>query len=143
MGALRVYFDSSVLVSLITTDMFSVRADQAFRGRGITPFVSDFATAEFASAISRRVRMKLFAADEARAAFSNFDAWMAGAISRIETTPTDIRAAEAALRRLDLTLRAPDAIHIAIAGRIGAELATFDAKMAESARVLGAQIFAI
>lgn len=140
---MSVYFDASVLISLFTNDAFSVRADQAFRGRGIIPFVGDFAAAEFASAISRQVRMRLLTSDDAREASSRFDAWMADGISRVETTPADIRAAEAILRRLDLTLRTPDAIHIAIAQRVGAELATFDARMAECAKLLGTKLCVI
>jgi predicted nucleic acid-binding protein len=47
------------------------------------------------------------------------------------------------LRRLDLNLRTPDAIHIAIAQRLGAELATFDVRMAESAEALGVTAVAV
>jgi len=44
------------------------------------------------------------------------------------------------LRRLDLNLRAPDAIHIAITERANATLVTFDLKMADSARSLGVAV---
>jgi predicted nucleic acid-binding protein len=46
------------------------------------------------------------------------------------------------MRRLDLTLRTPDALHIAISGRVGATLATFDEKMAAAARVVGLPVAA-
>jgi uncharacterized protein len=36
-----------------------------------------------------------------------------------------------------LPLRAPDAIHIAMAQRVGAALVTFDRRMAAAARALG------
>ncbi len=49
----------------------------------------------------------------------------------------DIQAATATIRRLDLNIRAPDAINLAIAHRIGASIATFDRRMMENARVLG------
>ena len=39
--------------------------------------------------------------------------------------------------RLDLGLRTPDALHIAVAHRIRAPLATFDAKLIRDARKLG------
>jgi hypothetical protein len=52
------------------------------------------------------------------------------------------RRTGAALRRLDLTLRTPDALNIAIAQRVGATLATFDAKMADAARALGTEVAA-
>jgi predicted nucleic acid-binding protein len=44
------------------------------------------------------------------------------------------------LRRLDLTLRTPDALNIAIAQRAGAAMATFDARMAEAAQALGLDV---
>jgi predicted nucleic acid-binding protein len=46
------------------------------------------------------------------------------------------------IRRLDLNLRAPDAINLAIALRLGAALATFDRRMTENARTLGLAISA-
>jgi predicted nucleic acid-binding protein len=58
----------------------------------------------------------------------------------VEIAPGDVAAAQAYLRRLDLTLLTPDAIHIAIAGRISATLVTFDRAMAASARVLGVAV---
>ncbi len=54
----------------------------------------------------------------------------------------DVRLAETFIRRLDLTLLAPDALHIAMAKREGAALATFDAKMAASAQNLGLDVAA-
>ena len=41
---------------------------------------------------------------------------------------------------LDLPLRTPDALNIAIAQRVGADLLTFDHKMAASARSLGTTV---
>jgi uncharacterized protein len=54
-----------------------------------------------------------------------------------------LKAADAFLRRLDLPLRTPDALNVAIARRIRAELATFDTGMAKSARALGCQVVAV
>jgi uncharacterized protein len=89
-----------------------------------------------------RCRMKILTVDEARDAFADFDMWIAKMVSS-ETGSPDIRAAESILRRLDLNLRAPDAIHIALAQRLGAELATFDTRMAECAQALGAPVAAL
>ncbi len=57
-------------------------------------------------------------------------------------TNADVKRADAVMRRLDLTLRTPDALHIAIAERIGATMATFDDKMAAAARILGLAVAA-
>ena len=102
--------------------------------------VSDFAAAEFASVIARHVRTRDITPDNARIAFSTFDAWTARATQRVEISAADVTAAEAFLRRLDLTLRTPDAVNIAIAQRMGATLVSFDDKMVTGARALGTPV---
>ena len=137
---MTLYLDASLLVALLTNDALTARAESLLRARMPILVVSDFAAAEFASAIARRVRMQELSGEEASIVFSNFDAWTARATQRADTTATDVKAAEAFLRRLDLTLRTPDALNIAIAQRIGAVLATFDEKMASSACALGMSV---
>jgi uncharacterized protein len=132
-----VYLDASVLMALFTEDPFSRRADGFLRRTASILIVSDFAAAEFASAIARQVRTRDIARRNARIAFSAFDTWMARVAQRVEIGPPDVTAAEAFLRRLDLNLRTPDAINIAIAQRIGAALFTFDTAMIKCARALG------
>ena len=68
-----------------------------------------------------------------------FDIWLAGG-ERVAFTSEDLRAADTILRRFDLPLRAPDAIHLSIASRIGATLATFDSQMAACAVALGVAV---
>ena len=134
------YLNASVLVALFTNDALTARADAYLRTHTPIVLVSDFAAAEFASAISTRVRMAELTSAEAQTVFSNFDAWTARAAQRIETGAADVKAAEAFLRRLDLTLRTPDALNIAIAERAAATLVTFDEKMAACARALGVAV---
>jgi predicted nucleic acid-binding protein len=135
-----VYLDASVLVALFTDDALAVRADAFLRTHSPVLIVSDFAAAEFASAIARHVRMRGIKARDARRAFATFDVWIARAAGRALTTSADVACAAAFLRRLDLPLRTPDALNIAIAQRIGAEVLTFDDKMAASARALGTTV---
>jgi predicted nucleic acid-binding protein len=59
---------------------------------------------------------------------------------RTEAGTVDIATAITFLRRLDLPLKTPDAIHIAIAQRVGGTLVTFDRQMAASARALGTPV---
>lgn len=134
---MSLYLDASVLVSMFTADALTARADRYLRAHSPVLVVADFAAAEFASAIARRVRMRELKHNEAQSAFANFDAWLGRGATRIETNAADIAAAERYLRRLDLTLRTPDALNIATAERLGTELATFDTKMAAAARALG------
>jgi hypothetical protein len=99
--------------------------------------VSDFVSAEFSAVIGVRVRTKLLSESDAYLAFSNFDRWIKRSVLRVDMTSSDIGFAGTILRQLELALRAPDAIHLAIARRVGAELATFDKRMAVAARALG------
>ena len=131
---MSVYLDASIPVSLFTIDTLTARADAVLRARPPLLMVSDLAASEFASATTRRVRMQLITVEEAHAAFSTFDARIART-----TTPLLIASAHSPLRagflrRLNLTLRTDDALHIAIAQRVGAELLTFDRPMANAAR---------
>jgi predicted nucleic acid-binding protein len=101
--------------------------------------VSDFTGAEFASAVSRWVRTRELDLNEGRAVLDTFDGWI-GRVQRVELMPVDVAAASLFLRRLDLPLRTPDAIHIAIVQRVGTALVTFDRQMAASARALGTAV---
>jgi predicted nucleic acid-binding protein len=131
------HLDASVLVAVLTVEPFSERADRFVRDHPSGLIISDCAAAELASAIARRVRMREVTVDDARSDLSAFDSWAARSVQSIEVTAVDVALATAFLRRLDLTLRTPDAIHIAIARHIAATLVTFDQRMAESARTLG------
>jgi len=137
-----VYLDASVLVALFTDDPFTERAYLALESVPALLFVSDLAAAEFSSTIARQVRMKRVSTSDAHAAFSTFDEWTSRASQRVQMTGGDVTRADAFLRRLDLPLRAPDAIHIAISQRVADSLLTFDKRMAASARSLGTRLAA-
>jgi predicted nucleic acid-binding protein len=137
----RLYLDASVLVALFTEDPLSLRAESLLCATmPVVVVVSDFAAAEFASALARRVRTGDIRPKDARTAFAKLDAWTAHVAERIDIAPADVTVAQSWLRRLDLTLRTPDALNIAIAQRAGAALATFDAGMAACARALGSML---
>jgi len=88
----------------------------------------------------RRFRAQELSKDDARQAFSTFDEWAGKFSHRVKIEHADVVAADGYLRRLDLTLRTPDALHIAITQRLGIPLVTFDEKMETAARQLGTQI---
>ncbi len=134
---MSVYLDASVLVALFTDDLFTAEADAFLRRNPSRIVLADFAAAEFASSVSRKVRMRRLSHSDARTALSTFDAWTIRTAERVEVAPGDIAAATLFLRRLDLTLRTADAINLAIAQRLGVEIASFDQKMIESAAALG------
>lgn len=134
------YLDTSVLVALFANDEFSPRATQ-FLARAPAPIlVSPLGGAEFASAVARLVRERIWSAPQAQACFDDYDQWVGGTATIVPIEAADYRAATNHIRRLDLTLRAPDTIHIAITARLGASLATFDRKMATAASTLGVTV---
>ena len=131
------YCDASFLVPIFVIDAWNDNAEAFLAGHPAIFVISDFGAAEFSSAIARRVRTRDLDADEARLAFANFDSWSARSAQRIEIATADVALAASFLRRLDLALLTPDAIHIAVAQRLGATLVTFDRQMAANARALG------
>jgi predicted nucleic acid-binding protein len=138
----NLYLDASVVVALLTKDVFTSRAESYIRANAPLLIVSDFTAAEFASVIARRLRVREITEPIARVVFVEFDAWVIRSAEHADTTTADVIAAAGALRRLDLPLRTADAVNIAIARRIGATLMTFDEKMAASAKALGVVVAA-
>jgi predicted nucleic acid-binding protein len=141
--ATSVYFDASLLVSLFVVDRFADRARVFVQDHGPIPVVSDFAAAEFASAISRLVRTNQLGGRQATPLFSAFDGWRAQSTVDCWVETSDVAAASTILRRLDSPLRAPDALHLAMTRRLGAALATFDERLAEIASANGVEIAAL
>jgi predicted nucleic acid-binding protein len=140
---LGTYFDTSFLVGLfVDFDAFAGSAKVIYVDADDPLVVSDFAAAEFSSVIARLVRMDLVPADEARAIFNRFDAWLARSTQAAYVTGIDVQTAATIIRRLDLNIRAPDAINLAIALRLAASVATFDRRMAHNARALGITVAA-
>ncbi|HEY4114778.1 MAG TPA: type II toxin-antitoxin system VapC family toxin [Rhizomicrobium sp.] len=140
---MSIYLDNSVVVPFFLPDAFNARAEAFLLSGPAGLVLSDFVRTEFASVVGLRVRTKEIGRSEARAAFSNFDVWSKKRITAVQIDPIDIEVAEGWLRRLDLTLRAPDAINLAVAKRLGATLATFDNKMASCATTLGLPLIKI
>jgi predicted nucleic acid-binding protein len=134
---MSIYLDACVIVPLFTADIHSPKAEAFFRDNMSNLVVSDLAAAEFSATISRKFRMRLLTAADAIAAFANFDLWHERAMRKVGLVEDDLAAAQTFVRRLDLTLLTPDALHMAVCQRLGATLATFDAKMAQAAQMLG------
>lgn len=134
---MRACLDASALVALFCEDVHTVRITGFLARVAPMAIISDFAAAEFASVVARKVRVRQYTAMEATGIFGVFDAWALRNAVTLQAQPADTALATGWLRRLDLTLRTPDAIHIALASRLDATLVTFDAGMAAAASTLG------
>jgi uncharacterized protein len=134
---LSIYPDTSVVVALVTRDALTKRALAWLETEPGAFVLSDFSGAEFASAIGIKLRRGELTRSEAEGAFTRYDSLVAsmGPASRLRTE--DVAQVALWLRRLDLVLRTPDAIHLAIASKRGLPVATFDKGMATAADILG------
>ncbi len=137
---MSVYLDASIVVSLFVKDALAEPARVAIVRAGAILLLSDLASAEFVSAIARRLRMGALSLAEAQDAIGLFDVWAATIAEPVETMPQDFAVCTAYLRRLDLPLRTPDGLHIAIASRLGASILSFDKQLIASAKKLGVAV---
>ncbi len=134
---MRAYLDASVLVPLFLADPFTQRAEALLRTESVAPIIADWAALEVSNVISRRVRIQALAGVDAARILADFDVWRGRAAVPAETGRADVALAIQFVRRFDLALRGADALHIAIAHRLGARLFTFDERMAKAAQALG------
>jgi uncharacterized protein len=132
-----VYLDASVLIPTIVTEQASAAVDAFLLANSDDRLVSEFAVAEVGSALSRLVRMGRIDPTDAADRLADFDEWRAGMTDTVDLGAQDCRLANTYVRRFDLMLRAPDALHIAICRRLDLMLVTLDRRMATAARELG------
>jgi predicted nucleic acid-binding protein len=135
----KAYLDASVIVPLFLADPFTGRAEALLRTPNLALIVADWAVLEVSNVVSRRVRIHALAGKDALTILADFDLWRGRSTADAETTGADVAAATQLVRRFDLILRGPDAIHIAIAQRLGASLFTFDERMAMAAAAVGVE----
>ena len=134
------YLDASVMLPILIKEPASAVVDAFMSTVQQELWVSDFAAAEVASAVSRLVRTGRLQASDGAASLSDFDVWRAAMTRAAEIHAVDVRLAGAYVRRFDLALRAPDALHLAIARRLDVALITLDRRMAAAATELGVAV---
>jgi predicted nucleic acid-binding protein len=132
-----IYLDASVLMPAVIEEPGSAAVRLYLSAHRDDRLISDFAAAEVAAAISRLIRMRLLTGEEASARLSDFEIWRAATSSSAEVHPADVRLAYAYVRRFDLGLRAPDALHLAIVHRLDATLVTLDRRLTRAAQEVG------
>lgn len=136
---MSVYLDANILIALFISDSLTPNATAAVAKLVEPMVVSDAAALEFASTVARKVRAGVISARDGREALANFDVWI-DATERVQAAASDITAADAIVRRFDINLHGMDALHVALAIRIGARLLTLDAKMRANARKAGVSV---
>ena len=137
------YLDTSVIMSLFLDEprTSAVAALIADRARPIV--VSEFGVGEFSAAISTTVRMDRLTDIDGIAILEDFDTWCADAVTFAAVTSADLKEAIAIVRRFDLKLLFPDALHVATCRRVGATLISADRRQCGAAARLGITVAAL
>jgi len=132
-----IYLDASVIVPRFAEEAHSGVVDDFLARNDQDLLISDFAAAEVAAALSRLVRMRRLTEADALTALGDLEIWRAEAGSIVELHAIDARVAYAYVQHFKLKLRAPDALHLAIARRVDATLVTLDRRLGDAAGPLG------
>lgn len=131
------YFDTSLVVAYYLPESMSPRA-QALYDVDALPTISELVELEFFSALSLRVRTgDLFRPNAERVARLFLSHLEGGMYARIALNPGHYRRARDLLARFDLPLKAPDALHLAVASAEALRLITADEQLARNAEALG------
>jgi uncharacterized protein len=134
------YFDASAIAAIILPERSSDAVAALVDTTEADIRVSEFSIAETSSAISRLFRMKQHNRQEAERLFLDVDRWVEDVASLVDIQSSDFARATDLVRDLDLKLRAPDALHLAISERLDARLITLDRNLAAAARAVGATV---
>jgi predicted nucleic acid-binding protein len=110
----------------------------AFLAQARAPLaISNWSITELHSALGLKVRTKALSPSQAEAVLQGFERNLAPGLLVLTLEPQDFRNANACLRGWTTTLRAADALHLAIASGRGATLCSLDAPFVAAAQQLG------
>lgn len=132
------YFDTSFLTPLILEEPTSVKVEAFIAKLPVGElFISHWTRTEFASLLSREVRMGALAEADALAAMDQFDAMVAESFQVLVPSAGDFELATRYIKHFATKLRAGDALHLAIARNHGAKtLYTLDGGLLAVAKLL-------
>ena len=133
-----IYLDTSFLTPLFREETTSTRVVNFLSRQALgTLAVSKWASVEFASLTSRDVRTNGFTINQARKLIAEFDSMAALSLIILIPTAKDFDLARDYVAHFGTRLRAPDALHLAVArSNSVAVVATLDSGMLAAAKKL-------
>lgn len=133
-----IYLDTSLLVAALTREP-KTAAVQAWLSGQVTEelAISDWVVTEFSAALSIKLRTKQIAATQRADASAQFAHIVAHNLKVLGISKSHFAAAADFASQQSLSLKAGDALHLAIAAREGALLCTLDKKLADAGPPLG------
>ena len=135
------YLDTSLVVSLIAVEPSTSAAQQWLGEQGEELVISDWVLTEASSALSMIQRVTGLDDNARSRAERNLQALTVAVLGNLPVTRQAFRTAATTAGRADLSLRAGDALHLAVAAEHGARVATRDARQAEAGNRLGLDVF--
>jgi len=133
-----IYLDTSFLTPLFREEAtFGKVADFISRQAAGTLAVSKWAAVEFASLISRDVRVGFLSAIQGKRLIAEFESIVAASLEILIPGSNDFDLAQEYVANFSTQLRGPDALHLAVAHNNGMEfVATLDDGMLSAAKKL-------
>jgi predicted nucleic acid-binding protein len=133
-----IYLDTSFVTPLFRVEPGSGKvADFISRQAAGMLAVNKWTSVEFASMVSRSVRMGGLSAEAGRNLVEEFDATIAASFVMLAPNSYDFDLAQEYVAHFSTQLRAPDALHLAVAHNNGVEfIATLDEGMLAAAKKL-------
>ena len=134
-----IYVDTSFLAPLYIEEATSNQVEAYLRSQPPRQAsISEWTQVEFASLISRRVRMGELESEQVTQIFRTFEADCADTYTVLKVSSLDFQLAISLLRHDQTTLRAVDALHLAIAqNRQTQTFLTLDKALTNTAQAFG------
>jgi uncharacterized protein len=138
---LRYYLDTSFVVSAYSVEP---RTDDCqfwlAKNFGSDLVISDWVTTEFSSAVALKIRTKEISVDQRAEILTRWRKAVRTHFAAVDIVRSHFETAAQMADNYKLTLRAGDALHIAVAQSAGCTLVTLDKRMAEAAVELGVPV---
>ena len=131
------YVDTSVLMAFLLPESSSHLAERLMTSPGDALAYSSWTEVELLSAVGIQVRRKLLTKRAAKKAIDVFADSVAPSLVRLAVDDNDHRMAAHMLDGWQTSLRAGDALHLALVQEYRAELWTFDRVMSKAASHFG------
>ena len=133
------YMDTSYLVPYYLPEANSEMVEKKLLRLPVGSLViSPLVRAEFASLLSRKCRAKEMGEADARRTMTAFNRHMeAGSLRMVSILTRDFQQATEWIMAMKHALRAPDALHLAVAARQDATFWTLDRGLAKAAKWIG------
>ena len=136
-----IYVDTSVLGAIFFREPGAAElVARLERQRSGRLMISAWTLTEMASIGGIKQRIGAVDAEARQQALANFQRFASTQLGMTEIEPTDFRTA-AVLIESPTALRAGDALHLAVARRLGARIASLDQRLCHASKALGLALF--